>query len=209
MVRSPGGVNLFNGYREVKDKRFRTWVQNIKDAWLDRTIVLDPNGLQLMERTENYFKDRTRKNLWLRLDEDQETIIALKAQLTKKTGGGTTKKKKNEHWKKEEPRWKFQPPRKGESGTKITTVNGERIPYFWCPHHEKWTIHKPQDCRKKADKKPTGDTKKPKSPKTPKSSTTTPKETNDKPDPALKVMTAAIQEVDATDGDFYFSHPDS
>ncbi len=41
-------VNLFKGYREVKDKKFHTWIQNINDQWLDRVVVFQPNGLSLM-----------------------------------------------------------------------------------------------------------------------------------------------------------------
>ncbi len=77
-------VNLFKGYREVKDKKFLTWIQNINDQWLDRVVVFQPDGLSLMERAENYYKDHLRQGIWLQLDEDQETIMALKAQLTAK-----------------------------------------------------------------------------------------------------------------------------
>jgi hypothetical protein len=86
-------VNLFAGYREVKDKSFHSWIQNINDQWLDRILILQPDGLSLMERAENYYKDHLRQGLWLKLDEDQETIIALKAQLTTKQGGDRGKKK--------------------------------------------------------------------------------------------------------------------
>ena len=50
-------VNLFDGCMEAEDKRFRTWVTNLYDQWVDRRVVLDPNGLELMIRAENYYKD--------------------------------------------------------------------------------------------------------------------------------------------------------
>jgi hypothetical protein len=197
-------VNLFKGYREVKDKTFRTWIQNINDQWLDRALVFQPDGLSLMERAENYYKDHLRQGLWLKLDEDQETIIALKAQLTTKRGRDGGKKKslrKSERFNvREEPKWKTQPPKKGEPHKKNATVNGTKATYFWCPHHEKWTIHKPQDCRKKGEKNKPTDQKRGKA-TTP---TTPPQKQDDTDDPTLKVMAAAIKEVDEHDGDLLF-----
>jgi hypothetical protein len=40
-------VNLFSGYREVKDKHFLTWIQNMEDQWLDCALCFDANGLRL------------------------------------------------------------------------------------------------------------------------------------------------------------------
>lgn len=188
-------VNLFKGYRAVKDKRFLTWIQGIEDQWTDRVLRFDNNGLQLMEKAENYYKDRVKKKLWLHLDEDQETIIALKAQLTQRLGGGDRRKKKTSQrtTRKDDAAWKTQPPKPGEPKKKQATVNGTRNTYYWCQHHAQWTIHKPQDCRKKntaRDKKQTAsgdkDTKK------------APEQNKDKgKENALQVLAATIQDADS------------
>lgn len=74
-------VNLFNGYRKCKDKCFRDWITHIEDDWLFRWLPLANDGLTLLELMENYYKDHIMHSLWMRLNEDQEMIIALKAQL--------------------------------------------------------------------------------------------------------------------------------
>jgi len=38
------------------------------------------------------------------------------------------------------------PPKAGESRKKVITINGKKVTYYWCPHHNHYTIHKPQDC---------------------------------------------------------------
>jgi hypothetical protein len=175
-------VNLFKGYRAVKDKRFLTWIQGIEDQWADRVLRFDNNGLQLMEKAENYYKDRVKKKLWLHLDEDQENIIALKAQLTQRLGGRDRRKKKTlqRTTRKEDAAWKTQPPKPGEPRKKQATVNGTRNTYYWCQHHAKWKgDHKPQ-----AEKKRTSNPEKN-------------KEHGKENEPSLQVLATALQETDS------------
>jgi hypothetical protein len=187
-------VYLFKGYRAVKDKCFLTWIQGIEDQWTDRILRFDANGLQLMEKAENYYKDRVKKKLWLHLDEDQETIIALKAQLIQHQGGGGQKKKTlRKPLRKNDLAWKSQPPKAGEPKKKQATVNGTKNTYYWCQPHAQWTIHKPQDCQKKG-----GDRgHKPQPEKKKASNTEGDKEKGKENEPSLKVMTATLQEADS------------
>jgi hypothetical protein len=187
-------VNLFDGYKEVKDKRFRKYIEGIEDQWTDRTLQLDPNGTQLMEKAENYFKGLTKKGKWLNLDEDQETIIALKALLSKQKQKSFPTKKESP-MKKKEKDWKSQAPKKGEPKKKTVKVNNINTTYHWCPYHQRWTVHPPHECRKKG----TTDSKK----KGKESTIPTKKSDDDGADPTLKVM-AAIKEEDAADGDALF-----
>jgi hypothetical protein len=186
-------VNLFNGYRECKDKRFRDWITRIEDDWLFRRLQLTNDGLALLELTENYYKDHVMRSLWMKLDEDQETIIALKAQLKQqrqpKQQGKSTKNSKQ---KARTDAWKLQPPKKGEPQKKTVTINGKDYIYHWCNHHRKWTIHHPKDCMlvnkdKDNKSKNTGKEKKEKS--------------TDKEEPTLKVMAAALKEIEEADSD--------
>ncbi len=32
-------------------------------------------------------------------------------------------------------------------------IKGKKHTYYWCPHHRKYTKHKPQECRLKDEKK--------------------------------------------------------
>ena len=75
-------MNLFKGYAKAKDKVFRQWLQRKKDDYITKKDLINPNGLDFMEQVENYYKDRLRSNEWMKLDEDQQTTLALKAQLS-------------------------------------------------------------------------------------------------------------------------------
>ena len=46
-----------------------------------RHLIIHPNGRDFMQLVENYYKDWVASNEWMILDEDQETILALKAQI--------------------------------------------------------------------------------------------------------------------------------
>jgi hypothetical protein len=142
-------TNLFKGYAKVKDKDFRQWIKIKKGEWFDRTLIINPNGLDLMELAENHYKDAVTSKEWLKLDEDQETILALQSQIEavqakakrpgksedKRTRGG--KKKESSEWD-----WKKKPPKENEEKKK--TVKGKT--YHWCKNHELWCLHSPAEC---------------------------------------------------------------
>jgi hypothetical protein len=166
-------INLWKGYAKAKDKDFRQWIKLKKAAWFDRTFIVNPNGLDLMELAENHYKDAVKTKDWLKLDEDQQTILALQTEIqavkatarhgrhkndgkTTKKGGKYKDKKKTES---SEWAWKKVAPKSGE--TQVKTHAGET--YHWCPHHELWSMHKPEDClvkqelrKDKKDKKLSG-----------------------------------------------------
>jgi hypothetical protein len=107
-----------------------------------------------MEEVENYYKDRLRSGEWMKLDEDQETILALKAQLgNKQIKGGEPKKrekkikkgKDKENQPPTKPAWKSVAPKSGEA----TTKERDGKTFNWCIHHKEWYVHSSQECRKK------------------------------------------------------------
>ncbi len=142
-------TNLFKGYAKVKDKDFRQYIKIKKGEWFDHTLIINPNGLGLMELAENHYKDAVTSKEWLKLDEDQETILALQTQIEavqakarrpgkskdKRTRGG--KKKESSEWD-----WKKKPPKENEEKKK--TVKGKT--YHWCKNHELWCLHSPAEC---------------------------------------------------------------
>ena len=102
-----------------------------------------------MQLVENSYKDRVASNKWMIIDEDQETILALKAQiLIKKEGNvkykskGKNKNRSQEKGNRERPKWMTVSPKKSESKKK--TVNDQV--YHWCHHHKAWTRHSPTEC---------------------------------------------------------------
>jgi len=93
-----------------------------------------------MTTVENYYKGMAKDADWMKPDQDQETIIALKAQIDAKKvrkGGRQTK----------ETDWHTVPPKSGASKVKVVTINGKQVTYFWYPYHQRWTIHKPNACQ--------------------------------------------------------------
>jgi hypothetical protein len=87
-------INLWKGYARAKDKDFRQWIKQKKGEWFDHTFVVNPNGLDLMELAENHYKDSVKTKDWMKLDEDQQTILALQMEIQAvKASNGTPKKK--------------------------------------------------------------------------------------------------------------------
>jgi len=162
--------NLFKGYFKAKDIAFTQWLQRIKDDWTDRREQINPNGLAFMQRVENYYKDRLNSGEWMKLSEDQATILALKTQLQnvtkdkkdkkdkkgKKGKGGKGGKDKENKEPYEKPAWKKKAPKDGEKQQK--EVDGKT--YHWCIHHKEWTMHSSSECRKKSETKEKDDKKK-------------------------------------------------
>ncbi len=181
-------VNLFSAYREVPDKQFKGYVQPIQDQHYDGRQPQNANGLTLMTTVENYFKGMIKDGVWMKPDQDQETIIALKAQIDAKKQSRSPRQGGKD--------WHTVPPKLGESKVKMVTVNGKRVIYYWCSHHQRWTVHKPKDCRlrqqqalseektEKPEPKPEGTT-----PKQPKSKS----KEKDGRGLALRVMNAVLE----------------
>ena len=69
-------------------------------------------------------------------------ITALTMQLKKYN------KNANKRGMKETSKWKYTPPKTGESPTKVVRDNGVKKIYYWCDFHNQWTRHKPSDCKK-------------------------------------------------------------
>jgi hypothetical protein len=85
-------------------------------------------------------------------------------------------------------------PKPGESRKKIVTVNGKRLTYYWYQYHQRWTMHKPQDCRLKLQTQPQPEPKLTAAP-------TPNKQTRDKKQGlALRVMNAILEDDESNNG---------
>ena len=156
-------VNFFKGLAKAKDKKFRTWVQGRRDEWIARRYVIDANCANFMEEADNYYKDKVTLREWMALDDDQQTIVALKAQLLKKpgkenqnpNGGNPRKGKKNgkKGDKKDDWAWKKVEPKGNEAKTKSVFNKKEKkhMTYHWCIGHKLWTLHTNEECTKGKD----------------------------------------------------------
>lgn len=107
-----------------------------------------------MKEVETYYKDRIKTGEWGKLNEDEERIIALRAELaaaktstkrdTRRRGDRTTR----DNERKE--RWRTKAPKPNEPNTKRMSVNGTENTYHWCSNHKMWTVHKPSECKLKS-----------------------------------------------------------
>lgn len=144
-------VNLFKGYKVCKDLEFVEYIKKKEDYYEEGGDVTSD---QLMEWALNKFKSRKESNTWCQKTNEEETIIALQAQVqslikgagAKATGNHGTKdqKGKTKKTKKDnKPAWMLVAPAEGEPQTK--TVDGKT--WNWCPTHKAWVRHTAATCK--------------------------------------------------------------
>ena len=75
------------------------------------------------------------------LNESAKDITALTLQL-KKFNKNVHKKKIDQKYK-----WKYTPPKSGESSTKLIKDRGVKKTYYWWTYHNQWSRHKPFECK--------------------------------------------------------------
>ena len=159
-------ANLFKGYAAASDKVFTAYIQKKQDDYDDGAII-EPD--HLMRLAQNKYKSMVEGKKWKAPDSQEEKIIALEAKIQKLTASNNRKAGNRQDAvqgnktgpkgakaypdKKPKPAWMLKKPAEGEMHKK--TVNGKQ--YHWCPKHESWTRHLPQDCRKLLTNKPSTD----------------------------------------------------
>jgi hypothetical protein len=143
--------NLFRAYKVVSDKDFVAYMNKKKDEY-DEGQDISPSQLMLL--AQNKFKTKKQDNEWNAPSEEQEQIIALRAQVEKlqkyksKSKDETpkvTNAKNNKKKSYRKAKWMLLAPKEGGSHDK--TVNGKE--YHWCPKHEAWVRHLPSNCEGK------------------------------------------------------------
>lgn len=152
-------VNLFKGYKACKDAEFVDYIKKKEDLYEEGGQV---EYQQLMDWALNKYKTRKESEQWCQRTSEEETIIALQAQVkslmsvqkkqvnTSKPEGRKDQRRANKKSKgkaryktEDKPAWMKKPPMDGEKQSK--NVDGKE--YHWCPHHSSWTRHKPSECR--------------------------------------------------------------
>ena len=156
-------VNIFKGYKACKDAEFVDYIKKKEDLYEEGGEV---NYQQLMDWALNKFKTRKESEQWCQRTTEEETIIALQAQVNNlmvhqkkptypagKSNGDGKKDYKQGFNKKGKgkgkpragdlPAWMTTSPKVGEKQHK--TVEGKD--YHWCPNHNRWTRHRPSECK--------------------------------------------------------------
>jgi hypothetical protein len=151
-------VNLFKGYKACKDSEFVEYIKKKEDMYEEGGNI-DYN--QLMDWAINKYKARKEAGTWCQRTTEEETIIALQAQVkdlmkasiqsnrsdSQKSGtkmgqnGKKTNKKVKKRTKRED--WITIQPKGDEKTSK--QVNGKT--YHWCPNHKAWTRHTAAECK--------------------------------------------------------------
>ena len=159
-------IHLFKRYKSANDCNFVAYINRKQDEYNEgNSNQMDAN--RLMQLAENKYKTMVESDQWGAESEEQQQLLALTAkleQMNKSKGKSTsykdklvkgsaqskskakssTKQKKKDK-DKEIPAWKKKAPKENESKEK--DKDGKH--YYWCPYHKLWSIHKPEDCRKK------------------------------------------------------------
>jgi hypothetical protein len=148
-------ANLFKGYKAASDREF-VWYIKMKESEHDEGTTMIPQ--RLMQLALNKYKTLTEAGEWNAPSEDTARIIALEARTQKRNpakSGSKDKKGKTKTSEKQskatgkgregKPAWMIVKPKSGESTKKV--VNDKD--YWWCPKHQAWTRHTPDQCEGK------------------------------------------------------------
>ena len=130
-------VNLLKGYKACKDLDFVDYIRKKEDVYEEGGLV---EYNQLMDWAVNKFKARKEAGTWCKKTTEEETIIALQAQVQELVRKKDDRKRSN--FRELDP-WMKVPPTEGDRKSKM--VNNRL--FHWCQFHKQWTRHKSADCR--------------------------------------------------------------
>ena len=170
-------VNLFKGYKAVKDDNFLTYLQIIQNADEDGTVPM--NAQLLMLKAVNFYKNKLTRNKWELQSQNKKDILALRTEIntlkksqgkgrkgesakpstdtkSKKSGNKGQRKAKTTE-KPEKPKWLEQHTKpKSDAMNKSREWNSAL--WYWCGEETKgkcggkWRTHKPKECKGLANK---------------------------------------------------------
>jgi hypothetical protein len=134
-------THMFKGYAAASDSDFVQYMKEKRNRY-EEGQPLDIETL--MQSALNKYNIAIQTGRWNAPDKKDATIFAMKTEIEalkkKSTSSGTTGSGKVGKWA-----WKSKKPDAGAPKTKM--VNKKK--YHWCPTHEMWTLHSPEDCKGK------------------------------------------------------------
>lgn len=149
--------HIFVGYAAASDRDFVMYMSQKRNEYEDGESTMDLNGI--MQRALNKYNILVQSGRWNEPDKKDAAIFALKAKVESlekaskaksegATAGGTSsggnsnsrRARRDKKWA-----WKTIKPAQGDPLSK--EFQGKT--YYWCPKHEAWTAHKPEDCKGK------------------------------------------------------------
>lgn len=160
-------VNLFKGYKEIKDENFSQYIRQIENGHEDGTSVIDPHSLMI--RAVNFYKKQLLRKEWDQPSKHKLDVMALEAKIAslqkmQKQGGGSNKnqpkgkdvgdksKSKASSSKPERPKWLSDHVKPKEESIKEPR-KWNNAKWYWCGDETggkcggKWRTHKPSECK--------------------------------------------------------------
>jgi hypothetical protein len=154
-------VNLFIGYLAASDKKFVDYILRRRDDY-DHGILVDAEALMRLALLQ--YRALVDSGEWNAPNKADARINADSSHRKQQEGKKPNNKAKstsnaagnNGKSREAKPEWMTKKPKDGEANKKV--VNDKD--YWWCPMHEAWTRHIPEQCEgkgvKPAGKKPKG-----------------------------------------------------
>jgi hypothetical protein len=153
-------VNLFIGYLAASDKKFVDYILRRRDDY-DHGNLVEADALMRLALLQ--YRALVDSGEWNSPDKADARIIALESQVVtlrsaNNKGQGkkaNTKTKSNSNaagyggkGREAKPEWMTKKPKDGEPNKKVVNEKD----YWWCPKHEAWTRHTPEQCEGKGVK---------------------------------------------------------
>ncbi len=155
---------LFKAYKAVQDSKF-VITQKEEEYFEDKNGAGALTYEEIFAMATNKYNALIAQGRWGAKSPSEQKIVALTSQMETLKGDlklskdlisklkkkdprkevDVKKKKKetNKERQKRDEKWKRTPPRTGEKHTK----KHNKTTYHWCPHHDAWVMHKPDECR--------------------------------------------------------------
>jgi hypothetical protein len=132
-------THMFKGYAAASDSDFVQYMKEKRNRYEEgQPLDIDT----LMQSALNKYNIAIQTGRWNAPDKKDATIFAMKTEIEalkkKATAPGTTGSGNAGKWA-----WKSKKPEAGTPKSKV--VNKKK--YHWCPNHEMWTLHSPEECK--------------------------------------------------------------
>ena len=154
-------ANLLAALETAPNPVFQRWLEGRKNLWALRQIEWKDDGTDLMDEAEAFFLNLRENRSWKKHHSNEHRVYALQAcesSVTSNTSGPIEAIKSLadelkafsaiDKRREQKYRWKYTPPKDGESTSKRMLIDGVKRKYNWCVHHRAWVLHSPQECRR-------------------------------------------------------------
>ena len=145
-------INTIEAFRKVPDDRFQRWVDRREDE-LNEGIT---KSEKLLTAAKTECEARMLNEDWCKPNERGAQIMALDTKLEDlslklKKGSrprGSNDKESDKQSPMRHPKEceTWGPPKEGESKIRFIKSKRGQKPIHWCPKHQRWVVHKTEDC---------------------------------------------------------------